>query len=342
MPERNFKKENRVIDTGSGINPLGPSKKVKASIRKAIKLIGATVELPYGLKKLLSSKFGIPADSTLFANSIEDLVHMILLALIPGKVLVAGPALGIYESACLEAGAEVRFFSARKENGFMLLPDELAGEMDGAELIFISNPNRITGKLTPQAELIKLLKLVEERNITLVVDESLIDFTEYSGLMANAPGHSSLIVLKTTAFYYGLAGLELAYAIASPDVIRKLRDKNRCTLNILAETAAVTAMKDKGFADLARAFIAQEKAVLFRSASKIPDLEFYPSDSNTFLISPGNAADKLIAAMALGGFSLRVCEMGEPAEKFFSFSLMDHDKNKKFGRILKETLHRQE
>ena len=52
-----------------------------------------------GLKRLFKSKFGLSTENLLFANSIKELIYLVPSVLKPARVLIAGPALDIYEDA---------------------------------------------------------------------------------------------------------------------------------------------------------------------------------------------------------------------------------------------------
>jgi len=112
-------KENKLIDGSSGVSPLGPSNKVKASVRKAIKKINRGFsDNGVLLKRLFESKFGLSPENMLFANSLKELIYLIPAVLGPRRVLIVGPALNIYEDAAQSAGAEVSYISATETDGF--------------------------------------------------------------------------------------------------------------------------------------------------------------------------------------------------------------------------------
>ncbi len=57
----------------------------------------------------------------------------------------------------------------------------------------------------------------------LVIDESLIEFTDASSLAAFACGAANVVVLRSLSFAYGLAGAPCGAAIANPGLIAKMQ-----------------------------------------------------------------------------------------------------------------------
>lgn len=330
--------KKRDIDTGSGISPLGPSRKVKASIRKAVKSLG---EFPDAeslrLRRFFESKYGLPEKGIIFGNSLKELVFQATSALKAKKVLIIGPSLSIYEEASLASGSEVYHLSGSEETGFALDSETLKSHCEGVDLVFLAEPNRITGRLMDRTVMNGLLKFTADKKVTVLIDESLRGFTGQEGHLRDVSSLRNLIVVSTTALFYGLPGLELAYAAASPSLVAALTEKKRCDLNALAQEAAWTALRDKTYAKLATGYARDEKKLFVSALGRIRGITCLESDSNMFLIKTDGHAEELILAMKKEGFPLRDCrDIGGLGENFFSIAVMAHDHNKKFVRIVKE------
>ena len=330
--------DKRSLETGAGTSPVGPSRKVKAAIRKAVKRIGEAQDPESSrLRRSLSSRFGVPMDAFVFGNSIQELLCLILDVLRPKRALVIGPAPGIYEGVSVAAGAEVSCICGPEGKGFAVEIEAVRNEVRGADILFIANPDRVAGRLVENADMETLLRFASERKVTVVLDESLIEFTGEDGHLGSASTHGHLIVLRTTAFFHGLPGLELAYAVASPPVRSALHKKRCAGINILAQEAARTALKDKTYARLTRKYVCDEKALLAKAIGKIKGVTFLGSDSNMFLIKAEGFERKMAEALRRAGFRIEdcadVCGLGP---HFFRLSVMEHDRNKKFVRILRE------
>ena len=331
--------ESRVIDAGSGISPLGPSRKVKAAVRKAIRDIAVYPDSSLsGLRRFFSSKFGLPGESLLFANSLYELIYLIPAVFRPARVLVAGLPLGVYEEASASAGADVSYIISREDSGFLLDTGAIKQNLKGIDLLFISNPDRVTGRLTDRKDLFETLKYASAKKVLVVLDESLIEFTRDDAYYENVFPGDRIIVLRTTANFYGLPGLELAWAASSAPLIGELNAGKHWHINTLAVEAARTALKDKTYRKLTRDFVDGEKRLLLKSLKKIEGITYYDSDSNMLLVKLRNPDERLLTSLAVAGFFIRDGSGVKGLDRsFLRLSIMGHDKNKKLLRILRET-----
>jgi len=319
----------KIVDVSSGICPCGPSKKVKTAIRKAIRDIRLLPDPSLArLRKTVSSMLGIDGDSLIFGNTVEELLYLISSVFKPGKVLVDGPLLDVHSRALCSSGAEVEELD---------LGEEISTGAGEAGLVFISQPNRITGRLADSGRLDEMLDFCATRDDLAVVDESLIAFTGDNGSCERAAREEAVVVLRTTVNFYGLPGLGLAYAVSSPGIIERLNGKRRCEVSVLAAAAARAALRDKSYAQAARRYIAAERTFLVQSLQKIGGFTSYDSDSNVLLIKAACPAEEVSAFLSRHGFLISTWKTGDaPSETFFRLSVMEHEKNVKFLRILRQ------
>lgn len=329
----------KVVDVSSGICPCGPSKKVRAAIRKAVREVCFPPDLYLSrLRKSLSSKLGIGGDSLLFANSIEELLHLISYVFRPRKVWAAGPMLDLHRVALSSSGAEVGSLHD-KEGDFSPKDGAVPPAGEGTCLVFFSQPNRVTGRLADDVSIGKVVNSLGGEDTLVVVDESLIEFTDSPGNCRKAATGEGLIVLRSTANFYGLPGLGLAYVVSSPGLIERLEAVKHCQVNTLAAAAARAAIKDKTYLKTARKFIGEERKFLKDAINKTGDFVCRDSDSNVMLMGTKRSAKKICALFARKGLLMTVWDSGEePGETFFRLSVMGHEKNIKFVRILREAV----
>jgi len=329
----------RMTGVSSGISPVGPSRKVKAAVRKAVKNIGLCPgPEPAWLRRFFSSKFSLPQESMFFANSVKELISLITSMFRPGKVLIVGPAPVLYENAAVRSGLAVQYCPGDEASGFSLDSGAVLERLEGADLLFIANPNRITGRLAERDGLSGLLKAAEAKGVLTVLDESLIEFTDDEGFCLDALRSEHLVVIRTTSHFYGLPGLELAFAVSSTATAVRLGQAALGEISPLAAEAARTAYRDKAYRKLSREYARQERRLLERSLARVPGVRLFPSDSNMLLIrlEPGREMADFLAGE---GFFI---EHGGTVEgldsSFLRISVMEHDKNLKFTRLLRERL----
>lgn len=321
-----------------GISPLGPSRKVKAAIRKAIKDINrGSGDAQERLARLLCSRYGLGHDSLLFANSLKELAYAIPQALKARNVLIIGPAVSLYQDAARSAGARIEFLEGRDETGYMPDLSVLGEKTSRFDLAYMASPNRITGKVMDEGKLCKAIERLSDGTRMLVIDESLIEFTQQNSLMGLVRNMGNVIVLRTTACYYGLAGLELAVAASSSSVIAALRESIHGELHLPALVAAQAAMKDKAFRRLTSTFVEDEKRRLQQAVAGIPGIALYGSDSNVLLFKHHPCMTSVVRMARKAGLAAELYERQDGAEPaLLRISIMRHEHNLRLIRILKK------
>jgi threonine-phosphate decarboxylase len=320
-----------------GISRLGPSRKVKAAVRKATGNIGANAEDALSrFHGMLLSRSGVGHDNVLTANSLKELVYLIPRVFKPKKTIIIGPAPGSYKDAALAAGAVSETITGPEETGFLPAISIVQEKVRGCDMIFIANPNRITGKTLATAALQEVISACAQDSL-VVIDESLLEFTNEDGCVSIAPGCGNVLVLRTTACYYGLPGLELAYAVSSPEVIGALRKDSHWDINLLSIEAARAALKDKAYRRESSAFVAREKGFIKKEAGRIAGLKLYDSDANILLMKADERAAAVAGASKPTGLAVELCDDVEGlGAAFFRVSIMRHEHNLKFIKLLRK------
>ncbi len=137
-------------------------------------------------------------------------------------------------------------------------------------LVYICNPNNPTATITPRKDLENLIAKLPG-GARVVIDEAYHDFAGRSGMYASfidqPLGDERVIVTRTFSKVYGLAGLRLGYAVASPAAIKEMRKfLTQDTLNaIMAEAAGVALADTQGVTDAVKRN-ADDRQEFFNSA----------------------------------------------------------------------------
>jgi len=327
-----------------GISPLGPSRKVKAAIRKAIKDINSgSRDAQVRFEQLLLSRYGLGHDNLLLANSLKELVYAIPQALKARNVLIIGPADNLYRDAARSAGAQIEFLDGREEAGYM--PDlSVLGEKSGSfDMAYMASPNRITGRVMDDGKLREAIERLSDGACVLVIDESLIAFTQQDSLMERVQKKRNIIVLQTTACYYGLAGLELAAAASSGAVIAALRERIHGELHLPAVVAARAAMKDSAFRRMTSTFIEEERRLLQRAVSGLHGIGLYGSDSNVLLFKHHPCMAGVARMARKAGLAAELYEGRDGSgPALLRISIMRHEHNLRLIKILKKVCAEEE
>ena len=105
---------------------------------------------------------------------------------------------------------------------FFDLPQLRAAVRPETKLMFLDTPGNPTSTHIPGPQLRALLKELPQ-DIVVVIDEAYAEFAsapDFESALGMRQLRERLIVLRTFSKAYGLAGLRLGYAIASPELIQ--------------------------------------------------------------------------------------------------------------------------
>ena len=203
------------------------------------------------LRAALAERHGLAPEQVVPGNGADELIRLCgAAALDAGDAAVFGwPSFPSYVSAAAVHGATPVQVPLNEGRGVDL--DALLAACDGpapgggrVRLVFLANPNNPTGTLLDPSELRRFLDSLPDR-ILCVLDEAYAEYAdpEPSGPALLREGHPRLCVLRTFSKVYGLAGLRVGYALASPEVARAL-DRVRPIFNVNqpAQEAAVASL----------------------------------------------------------------------------------------------------
>jgi len=238
----------RVIKLASNENPLGPSTKALAAMRKTLSELALYPDgSGFSLKNALAKKFSVdPAQITLGngSNEILELVARAFLA--PGlNAVFSRHAFAVYPIVTQAVGAKSVVAPAiNYGHDLQAIRERVNAE---TRVVFIANPNNPTGTLLPQSQLEDFIKSLPASCIC-VLDEAYYEFVHRKGeqdaidWLGQCP---NLVVARTFSKAYGLAGLRIGYCLSSlemADILNRVRQP--FNNNSLALAAAEAALDD--------------------------------------------------------------------------------------------------
>lgn len=169
------------------------------------------------------------------------------------------------------------------EADFSLDVNRILSEAKGSKLLFLCSPNNPTGQSFPK-EL--LLKIIEEFEGIVIVDEAYIDFSAEESMLTELVNFPNLVVIQTFSKAYGMAGIRLGMLFGSEELISWLNKiKPPYNINSLTQNYALDKLKDLDAIENAIELIKSERELLRVELKDLKIVEFvYPSDSNFILI----------------------------------------------------------
>jgi histidinol-phosphate aminotransferase len=170
-------------------------------------------------------------------------------------------------------------------------------------LLFLCNPNNPTGTTSTADQVRRLLDRLPD-DVLVIADEAYIEFVErddYPDLLAELrAGRANLILLRTFAKIYGLAGLRVGYAFSHPDLIDYIeRARPTFNVNALGQAAALAALDDEEHVTRSRAHAAACRDLFTRELRGL-GLDPIPSETNFVAVHVGDDAAVTAGLMECG------------------------------------------
>ena len=289
--------ENSLLKLDRNEATVTPSPLVAKTISKSLDSLSLNRQPDIRTRKLrrkLSYYSGIGFDSiACFAGLTTAMDTLVGTYLQPGlEALIISPSESSFPNSVVSTGARL-VFSRHVDLFAPAIEEIIAGINQKTRLIYIANPNSISGALLTEAEVVFLLSYAE--NALVVVDESLFEFcgVTVTDLLTKYP---NLAVLRTFSKAFALAGLDVSYILTDS---RNLRFINRLGLykepNTLAQIAAETAIDDINYTAGFIRSVNESKKMLFENLSRL-GYDFRITAANFFLLKVRDP-DKLVETL---------------------------------------------
>lgn len=245
-----FKQEDGLVRLDNNENAYGPSKKVADSIRSSI---GGVNRYPLmesnPLAERIADAHSVKPEQIILGCGSTEILRLAAFAFLgSGKQLIqASPTFEAIESYARAASSYV--ISVPLTPSFSHDLDGMHARITASTtLIYICNPNNPTATLTPRKELEDFIGKIPPSTF-VVIDEAYHEYAGQSGMYASFIDHpldnERIIVTRTFSKVYGLAGLRLGYAVASPKAIQKMREfASQDNINTIVAQAASVALDD--------------------------------------------------------------------------------------------------
>ena len=273
-----------LLDFSANLNPLGPPPVAIEAARRALDHVDCYPESGSPrLTERLAELHHVPVDRVLVGAGTTELIGLIgqslreVLALhayergepaMPVSHLVE-PTYGEYRRVSVLNGLRTELWGQHVlgwEQEFF--PETAAG------IFWTGHPNNPTGRAWDRARLLNgvdrslgLLTVVDEAFLPFLPDEA------ERSLVGAVPSRENLLVLRSLTKFYAMPGLRVGYAVASADMVVRLRQyQDPWTVTPAAEAAALAAVDVPEYRERTIALIAQEAARLREHCWEIPGL----------------------------------------------------------------------
>ena len=335
----------QLIDFCYLVNPYFPPKRMADEIKASFDVL--LTQYPSGMRvnSLLAGRnFDIHAENVVLGNGAAELIKA-LMERFEGKTGFIRPTFEEYPNR-YDKGNSVCFYP--ENENFSYTADDLMdffGDKDIRNLVLV-NPDNPTGNYIPKKDLERLIAWCEERDITLLVDESFVDFSDELGATLVTQdildAHQKLYVMKSISKSFGVPGLRLGIlASGNIEVISSLKkDVAIWNINSFAEFYMQIYEKYVKDYDKALKLFRAERTRFQNALAKLEGIRIIPSQANYFMIElkNGKTAEDLTRKLLLN-HNLFVKDLSAKTNgEFLRIAIRNKQDNNKLVNALKAEL----
>ena len=242
--------DDGLIRLNSNENAYGSSPKVVEVMKSSIGSANRYPRMEYkSLAERIATANRVKPEQVLIGCGSTEILRMAAFAFLGnGRHLIqASPTFEAIEHYARAAGSEA--ISVRLTSGFVHdLDAMLARATASTTLVYICNPNNPTATLTPRKDVENFITKLPASTF-VIIDEAYHHYAGQSGMYASFIDRplddERVIVARTFSKVYGLAGLRLGYAVASPKIIERMRKfAIEDNINAIVTQAAGAALED--------------------------------------------------------------------------------------------------
>jgi cobalamin biosynthetic protein CobC len=195
------------LDLSAGINPNPyPLPEFAEGLYTRLPEQSALLEL----KEIAAKAYSAPsAAHVAVAPGSQVLVAQVGFLLARGRACVLTPTYAEHARAAELAGHNV-------------VEAAEVGQLAEARIAIVVNPNNPDGRLVARDTLLTLAERLRRRGGVLLVDEAFMDVAVPGLSLADQVGRGNIVVVRSFGKFYGLPGLRLSFALASPEIVSRL------------------------------------------------------------------------------------------------------------------------
>ncbi len=331
ISRKNKLEYNKILDFSANINPLGMPSSVRQAIIENLDEIEKYPDITYfDLKRAIGKFENINKENLILGNGAAEVLFNVVRGINPSNTLILAPTFSEYEEATKAINGNIIYYKVKEEDDFYIQDNILDYITNKLDLIFICNPNNPTGVITPKELLENVLIKAKKNNVKVLIDESFLDFIEgNSSMISYINEYENLIIIKSLTKLFALPGIRIGYGICNNTVLKEKIEKisPAWNINILAEIATKTALKDKDYIKESIQFIKDEKEYLYNRLKGINGLKVYEPSVNFILLKILIKID-LKTELLKNNILIRSCNNYEGLDNsYYRIAVRTHEEN---------------
>ena len=304
--------DQKVYKLSSNENLLGSSPKALKVIKEGIDSLNEYSDYTdERLREALSRHYkdAMKPEQFFTGNGGVEIIEMIIRGFVSEghEVIISNPCFGPYSMFALKAGAKVHDVRLSDEHYELDIKGIHKKINDKTRVLFLTSPNNPTGTIITKNEMETLMAGIPD-HVVVVLDEVYFHFTDASDYFIAADyvkAGKRVIGVNSFSKAYGLAGLRLGYAYATPELSNYLRNLSRpFMMNSLSMEAAIAALGDDAHIKRTVNLIQTEKPYLYKNLDRI-GLKYWKTQANFILTKPPMDDALFVGKMLENGVMVR-------------------------------------
>ena len=280
----------KLLDYCYLVNPFFPTERMKAELKANFDELLCNYPSGMQVNSLLAGKyFGIKQDYVAVGNGAAELIKILMEEHSGGKTGVIYPTFDEYPNR-LKKQQVVPYVCSAPDYGYTA--DDLMDFFGdrGISMLLLINPDNPSGHFMPVRDVLRLADWCAGRKITLLLDESFVDFSDGgqdNSLLRNEvlEKYGNLVIVKSISKSYGVPGLRLGVVASSDgELVGKIRKEvSIWNINSFAEFyMQIFGKYEKDYRKACCKFV-EERNLFFNELKTVPYLRVIPSQANYFL-----------------------------------------------------------
>jgi len=315
------------------VNPYYPPTKMRAEIKNSFDVLLENYPSGQRVNALLAAKtFGLQPNQIAVGNGAAEIIREYMGAL-AGKIGFVYPTFEEYPNRIPEDRRVV--FTPSADKGFRYTAADLIRffTTNPIEHLILVNPDNPSGNFLSRADVEKLASWSQRQHISLLIDESFVDFADkpYTILeRAFLEANIHVAVMKSISKSYGIPGLRLGVIASGNEALVEDIKKRLSIWNINSFGEFFLQIAEKYNPEYVEGCrkLADERNRFIRALKRIPFLTVYPSAANYVLCrvkGPYTSRQLALKTWVKAGTLIKDCshKKGFNGESFIRLAVRD-------------------
>jgi histidinol-phosphate aminotransferase len=240
----------------------------------------------------------VQPDEVVLTNGLDEGILAASVSALRGTradAIVCVPAFYMYAVCADAAGGRVVEVPVNPDYSFPL-DGMLRAITSDTRVIFLTNPNNPTGQVIPREQILSVVRAAPQA--TVFLDEAYADFADET-LIGDAEARAlpNLVIGRTFAKAYGLAGLRIGAVVGNPKTLAPFRQIiPPFSLNVCAAVALTAAFEDLGYYSWYLDQVRESKTLLYAALDRL-GVRYWHSAANFVLVSFGDDVQRVLEAL---------------------------------------------